>query len=84
VLKAAMAGQAQVLVTNTIADFIAGPRMRMRMTNLSSHDGQPDAFRIKHPKISNGLIVALPFKAAAWLIRGERLPVVTGTGADHK
>jgi predicted nucleic acid-binding protein len=74
VLNAAMAGRAHLFVTNNIVDFVAGPRARTTTTILTTHDGQPDVFRIDHPKVPNGLLVASPFKAAAWLVRGELPP----------
>jgi hypothetical protein len=75
VLNAALAGHADLFVTNNIEDFIRGPRARTTTTVLSSLDGGPDVFRLSHPGIPNGLIVASPFKAAAWIVPEERPPL---------
>jgi len=72
VLNAALAGQSDLFVTSNIDDFIRGSRARTRTTVLSLQDGQPDVFRLSHPKIRDGLTVATPFKAASWVLRGER------------
>jgi predicted nucleic acid-binding protein len=74
VLNAAMARRADLFVTGNIDDFVFGPRARTTTTVLSTDNGRPNVFRLDHPKILGGLIVATPFKAAAWLIRGEQLP----------
>ena len=74
VLNAAMAGQTDLFVTNNIADFIPGPRARTTVAVLSDDNGDPDVFRLSHPRLPNGLIIASPFKAASWVIRGQRPP----------
>ena len=74
VLNAAIAGRADLFVTNNIDDFIQGPRARTTTTVLSDNHGSPDVFQLSHPRIPDGLIVASPFKAAAWIVRGERPP----------
>ena len=74
VLNAAVARQADVLVTSNIGDFIRGPRARTETAVLSESGGSPDVVRLAHPKLPGGLLIASPFKAAGWLVRGERLP----------
>jgi PIN domain-containing protein len=74
VLNAAMAGRSDLFATHNIEDFIRGPRARTKTTALSERDGKPDVFRLDHPRLAGGLIVTSPFRAASWLLRGERPP----------
>jgi predicted nucleic acid-binding protein len=68
VLNTAMAGAADLLVTGNIADFVRGPRARTDTVTLSEFHGTPDAVRLSHPKLPDGLAIASPFRAAAWVL----------------
>jgi predicted nucleic acid-binding protein len=74
VLNAAMAGRSDLFVTHNIEDFIRGPRARTKTTVLSDRDGKPDVLRLDPPRLAGGIIVASPFRAASWVIRGDRPP----------
>jgi len=74
VLNAAMAGQADLLVTNNINDFVRGPRARTDTVTLSRDGNSPDVVRLDHPRLPGGLLIASPFQAAGWLLRGRRPP----------
>ena len=80
VLNTALAGRAHLLVTHNMGDFIRGPRGRTATTTLAEQDGKPAAVRLDHPKVGAGLVVASPFSAAAWIIRGEPAPIGTPDG----
>jgi predicted nucleic acid-binding protein len=75
VLNAAMAGRSDLFVTNNLEDFIRGPRARTKTTVLSDREGRPNVFRLDHPRHEAGLVVASPFIAASWLVRGHRPPL---------
>ncbi len=74
VLNTAMAMRASLLVTSNMADFARGPRARTATEILSRKGGVPDVIRLSHPKHAGGLVIATPFQAAGWLIRGEPAP----------
>jgi predicted nucleic acid-binding protein len=74
VLNNAMAGRADLFVTHDIADFVRGPRAGTNTVTLSERAGEPDAVRLDHPKHPGGLIIAATFRAADWVLRGERPP----------
>ena len=76
VLNTAMAQQAALLVTSNLADFIRGLKARTDTEVLSraSTRDVPDVVRLLHPKLPGGLVIATPFRAAGWLLRGEPPP----------
>lgn len=74
VLNAAMAGGADLLVTHNMSDFVRGPRSQADTVTLSESRGAPDVILLRHPKRPVGLLIACPFRAAAWLLRGEPPP----------
>lgn len=74
VLNTAMAQQAALLVTSNLADFIRGPKARTDTEVLSRARDVPDVVRLSHPKLPGGLVIATPFRAAGWLLRGEPPP----------
>jgi len=74
VLNAAMAGRADLLITSNIADFMRGPRARTDTTILSLRNGEPDGIRLDHPKHPGGLTIALPARAAEWILRDVPFP----------
>jgi predicted nucleic acid-binding protein len=76
VLNTAMAGRADLLVTGNIADFLRGPRARTNTETLGERDGVADVVRLNHPRRPGGLVIASPFRAAAWLLGG--VPPVQG------
>ena len=75
VLETAIAGGADLLVTNNVADFSPGPRADVDAEVVRRDaKGQPDALLFKHPKLPHGLIIASVFAARSWLHHGERPP----------
>jgi hypothetical protein len=69
-----MAGQADLLVTSNIADFMRGPRARTDRTILSTRNGEPDAIRLDHPKHPGGLTIVSPARAAEWILGDVAFP----------
>jgi hypothetical protein len=80
VLNTAMALHADLLVTSNMADFVRGPRARTSTAILSRRSGVPDVIRLSHPKHPGGLVIATPYQAAGWLIRGEPTPPSVALG----
>ena len=75
VLETAVAGGADLLVTNNMGDFTPGPRAQVDADVLRRDPrGQADALLLKHPKLRHGLIIASVFAARSWLHDGEPPP----------
>ena len=75
VLETAIAGAADLLVTNNLADFTPGPRgdIDAEIIRLGLA-GRADILLFRHPRLEHGLVIASVFAARAWLIDGIAPP----------
>ena len=75
VLETAIAGQADLLVTNDMADFTPGPRADIDAGVLRRDArGQAEALLLAHPSLQHGLVIATVPAAGDWLLDGEVPP----------
>ncbi len=75
VLEMVVAGEADLLVTNNMADFTPGPRADVDAEIMRRDPaGQPDTLLFRHPRLQQGLIIASVFAARSWLHHGENPP----------
>ncbi len=75
VLDMAVAGGADMLLTNTMADFTPGARAGIDADVMRRDSaGQADVLLFRHPRLPHGLVVASVFAARAWLHYGETPP----------
>ncbi len=75
VLETAVAGGADLLVTNNMEDFTPGPRADIDAEVIRRNlEGQPDTLLFKHPRLQHGLIIASVSAARSWLDYKEPPP----------
>jgi predicted nucleic acid-binding protein len=65
VLDTAVAGQADLLVTQNLRDFLPGPRADLDATVV-----RPDVLLLRHGRLPHGLVIASVYAAKAWLLDG--------------
>ena len=73
VLDTAVAGAADMLITNALRDFAPGPRSAIdaAIVRLNA-DGDADVVLLRHGRLAHGLVIASLFAATAWLLDGAR------------
>jgi len=75
VLETAIAGAADLLVTNNLDDFTPGPRADIDAEIIRlGLAGRADILRFRHSRLEHGLVIASVFAARAWLIDGMAPP----------
>jgi len=75
VFELAVAGGADLLVTNNVADFTPGPRADVDADVIRRNPGQqPDVVLFRYPTLPHDLIIASVFAARSWLHDGARPP----------
>jgi len=75
VLDTAIAGNADLLVTNNMKDFMPGPRGDIDAALVrNDQKGNADVLMFKHGKSRHGLVIASVFAAKAWLVDGVAPP----------
>jgi predicted nucleic acid-binding protein len=75
VLDTAVAGAADLLITNNIDDFLPGPRAGIdaKIIRLGANR-KPDAVLVMHGRLPHGLVIATAFAAEARLVQGVSPP----------
>lgn len=75
VLDTAIAGRADLLVTNNLADFRPGPKADIDAVTLRvDANGAGDVILFRHGRLPHGLIVTSVFVAKSWLVDGVLPP----------
>jgi len=74
VLETALAARADVMVTGNMRDFTPGPRSGIDADILRLRGGRADVLLMKHARVPNGMVIATPLAAKAWLIDGHVPP----------
>lgn len=75
VLETALAGRADLLVTNNIRDFAPGSRSDIDADLVRrTFTGEPDVLSVFSPQGRENLVVTTVFSAHAWLIDGRAPP----------
>ena len=75
VLETAIAGGADLLVTNNMVDFVPGPRADIDADVIhAGPDRRPDVLLLRHAKLRHGLVIASVFAARPWLLDGVPPP----------
>ena len=75
VLETAIAGGADLLVTNNMMDFVPGPRADIDADVIhAGPDRRPDVLLLRHAKLRHGFVIASVFAARPWLLDGVPPP----------
>lgn len=74
VLDVAIAGGAHLLVTANMADFTPGPRAGIDAEVVRWRGGRADVVVFRHARLPEGLVIATPPAAKAWLVDGVAPP----------
>ena len=71
VLETAVAGSADLLVTDNIRDFVPGSRGDIDAEVIGAGPkGQADVLLFRHARLRHGLVIAYVFAAHSWLLDG--------------